>query len=168
MMTVGQRAVEIVTVAVLYVAVLCVVGVALAAVTPAEFAGRWRSEQRNRTLDISPCGSGWCGVEVVNGDSCGQTVLRLDAGAPENESIRFTGRLQLATGSEPYGVHATLVRRGDALTVVLRGHTGGVFMTMRRTFDFDAVLARTGDPVCKPDAKVSLSGDSIAAMSPNG
>jgi len=149
MMTVGQRAVEIAT-----VAVFCVAGVAFAAVTPAEISGRWRSEQRNLTLDISRCGSAWCGVEVVNGGSCGKTVLRLDTGEPENESIRFTGRLKLATGSEPYGVHATLLRRGDALTVALWGHTGGAFMVMRRTFDFDAVLVSTDEAVCKPDANV--------------
>lgn len=137
------------------VAVICVGSVAMAAVTPAEFAGRWRAEQHRLTLDVSRCGNAWCGVEVTGGGTCGLAVLRLDAGAQRTDAVEFSGRLQLAAETQPYAVQATLLRRGDALSLRLSGHTGGTFHVARRTFDFQDVLARTGDAVCKTDGKVS-------------
>jgi hypothetical protein len=130
----------------------CVTGMAIAAVTPVEFAGRWLSEKQKLTLDVSRCGDGWCGVEVTNGTTCGRTVLRLDAGEQHgNEPVRFVGRLQLAPESEPYGVHTILLSRGDAFALVITGHTGGSFRFVRRTFDFQAEFVRTNDVVCQPD-----------------
>ena len=128
---------------------------AIAAIMPADFGGRWLSKERKLTLDVSRCGDGWCGVEVTNGASCGRTVLRLDSGQQGKETVRFSGSLQLAARTQPYGVQAILARNGDALSVVINGHTGGAFQFARRTYDFRDVFARIGDSVCRPDAKVS-------------
>jgi len=132
----------------------CVVGVAAAAVSPTELAGRWWSEKQKLTLDISRCHNGWCGVEVTSG-ACGRSVLRLDGGEQRGDAVRLSGRLQFAVEGMPYAVGANLFRRDDALVVALQGHTGSMVAVMRRTFDFNAVLVRIDDPVCKPDAKVS-------------
>jgi hypothetical protein len=134
----------------------CVTGMAIAALTPVEFGGRWLSEKQKLTLDVSRCGDGWCGVEVTNGTMCGRTVLRLDAGEQGgSEPVRFIGRLQLAPESKPYGVHAILLRRGDVPVLMITGHAGGRFSFASRNFDFRAEFVRTSDAVCQPDAKVS-------------
>jgi hypothetical protein len=137
------------------ITVFCVAGMAIAVATPSEFGGRWRSEGQRLTLDVSRCGNDWCGVEVVNGSTCGRTVLRLDAGEQDKESVTFNGRLQLAPESEPYGVRTSLRRRSDVLTLMITGHTGGSFQMVRRTFDFQAEFVRINDAACQPDAKVS-------------
>jgi hypothetical protein len=134
----------------------CVAGMAIAAVTPVEFGGRWSSEVQKLTLDVSRCGDGWCGVEVTNGTTCGRTILRLDPGEQrDNESVKFIGRLQLAPESEAYAVQTILLRRGGMLALMIRGHTGGGFQFARRTFDFQAELVRTNDAVCQSNEKVS-------------
>ena len=134
----------------------CVTGMAIAAVTPVEFGGRWLSEKPQLTLDVSRCGDGWCGVEVTNGTMCGRTVLRLDAGEQGgNESVKFNGRLQLAPESEPYEVHTILLRRGDVPALIIIGQTGGRLRFASRNFDFRADFVRTNDAVCQPDVKVS-------------
>jgi hypothetical protein len=134
----------------------CVTGMAIAAVTPVEFGGRWLSENKKLTLDVSRCGDGWCGVEVTNGTMCGRTVLRLDAGEQGgNEAVRFTGRLQLAPESEPYGVETILLRRGAVPVLMITGQAGGRFFLGSRRIDFRAEFVRTSDAVCQPDVKVS-------------
>ena len=138
------------------IAACCVTGMAIAAVTPVEFGGRWLSEKPKLTLDVSRCGDGWCGVEVTNGTMCGRTVLRLDAGQQGgNEPVRFNGRLQLAPESEPYDVHTILLRRGDVLALKIMGQTRGRLRVASRSFDFQAEFVRTNDAVCQPDVKVS-------------
>lgn len=127
----------------------------MAAVTPADFSGRWLSKKHKLTLDVSRCGEGWCGVEVTNGTSCGRTVLRLDPGQQRNEFVQFKGRLQLAAETQPYGVEAILARHDNVTDVTITGHTGGTFQMARRTFDFRDVFVRIDNSVCRPDAKVS-------------
>jgi len=99
------------------VAAFCVAGMATAtAMEPAEIAGRWVSDkewvQDNHriTLDISRCGTGWCGVEVKNGATCGRTVLRLDEGELREPVAAFSGRIGLASGAQPYGIRVHLSR----------------------------------------------------------
>lgn len=127
----------------------------MAAVTPAEFGGRWRSEKQKLTLDLSRCGNGWCGVEVTKGTACARTVLRLDSGEQGRDPAGFSGRLQLAPESESYGVRTILQARGGSMVLVITGHTGGSFQFARRTFDFQAEFVRIDDAVCRPDAKIS-------------
>jgi hypothetical protein len=127
---------------------VCVAGVASAA--PEGVEGRWVSDQKNLTLDISRCANGWCGVEVNDG-ACGRTVLRLDAGAPDGKF--HNGSLLLAPDSKPYTVRAVLREKDGAPVVAITGHTGQ--FPMRRTYDFDAVFARADKAACTPDNKVS-------------
>jgi hypothetical protein len=146
------------------VAAFCVAGMATAtAMEPAEIAGRWVSDKEwaqdnyRMTLDISRCGTGWCGVEVKNGATCGRTVLRLDQGAPhEIESFaEFAGRIEVAPGTQPYVVRASIARRDTGLQMHLSGHSGDKFEPWRRNYPYRQLMVRAGDAVCRADPKVS-------------
>ena len=145
------------------IAAICVAPVARAepaALTSADFVGRWTSVRKTLTLDVSRCGDGFCGVVVTNG-TCGYTALRV--GEDANNALsqiaktrELTGRLQLAANTEPYGVRATLTRNeSGAPTLYISGHTGGAFSAIRRSYDYNEMLARTGDAACAPDPKTS-------------
>jgi hypothetical protein len=138
------------------VGLLCVGGVAAeTALAEKDIAGRWNAQNRALTLDISPCGGHWCGVQVTDGTQCGATVLQLDF-KPDEYGIHFTGRLELAAATQPYAVRANLLRTPDgALTVHMLGNTGPELELIRRTFPFSALMVRLGDPVCTSGAKTS-------------
>lgn len=112
---------------------------------------------RRLVLDVSRCGEGWCGVLVGKDGLCGATALRLGAGRPgRNQVIEFDGRLELASGVEPYTIRATLgSAEGDGPMLWLTGDTGGEYRLYRRTFPFEAQLARSGDAVCRAESKTS-------------
>jgi hypothetical protein len=133
------------------ISIFCLAGEARAQVTPDDLEGRWVSVKPALTLDISRCASGWCGVEV-NGAACAGTVLRLDVGQQSDKAMRFSGNLQLASESKPYRVWGDLRRQDNGLTLALNGYAGDF---PRRTFDFQARLARIDKPSCAPDSKVS-------------
>jgi hypothetical protein len=141
---------------------LCVARVAMAdpaALTQADYEGRWVSQKL--TLDISRCGEGLCGVEVLDG-ACGRTMLRVSEGEtregvvlPQNRR-ELVGKLHLAARTEPYGVIAALGRQDSgARTLMIAGHTGGKFSAFRRMYDYKALLARSGEALCRPDPKTS-------------
>jgi hypothetical protein len=115
--------------------------------------GRWVASNRSLTLDLSRCGDGWCGIEVTPTGSCGRTVLR----ARSDDDGQLTGRLELATDSQPYMIAATLYRRSpsDPGTLMISGHTGNRFEAWRRTYPYSVTFARSGDVTCRPDPKVS-------------
>jgi hypothetical protein len=146
------------------IAAICVAPVAAAepaALTSADFAGRWVSADKKLTLDMSRCGDSFCGVVVASG-ACGHTALRVgeDAkGAPYPIPLKnpeLTGQLQLAANTEPYGVRAMLTHNeSGALTLYISGHTGGAFSPIRRSYDYSQMLARTGDSACTPNPKTS-------------
>jgi hypothetical protein len=137
-----------------------------------ELAGRWEGASfalgraasdcgdRNCTLvlDLAPCQSGWCGVEVKANATCGATALKLNAGEAGNGNVQFKGKLELAHGTEPYVVEVYLRHDdGPSKSVIeIIGDTGGEFRMFRRTFPFNATLARTGDAKCRPEGAVSL------------
>jgi hypothetical protein len=115
------------------------------------------------TLDIMKCASGWCGVEVLDGDKrCGATALKLDGGtsAAGNVVPVFRGTLELAKGTEPYVVEVYVVPGGREGSpdrdLQIAGDTGGEFRMFRRSFPFNATLARAGEPTCRPETSVSL------------
>lgn len=140
-----------------------------AAITAASIAGRWQGESYARdaggplTLDIVACGTGWCGIKVEAGDKCGGTALKIDAGvAPaDSDYIQFNGTLQLAAGTEPYVVHTSLFIPGPEaasaapLMLQITGDTGGEFRAYRRSFPFEAQMARIKDAGCHAPQTVS-------------
>ena len=151
---------------------LCVLAAASplsAAITAANIAGRWQGESYARdaggplTLDIVACGTGWCGVKVEAGDKCGGTALKIDAGVAETGSdyIQFKGTLELAPGTEAYVVQTSLfvptpdTPSGARLTLQITGDTGGEFRAYRRSFPFEAQMARVKDAVCHAPQTVS-------------
>jgi uncharacterized protein (DUF2147 family) len=141
---------------------LCVVRVATAdpaALRHADYEGRWVSEKL--TLDISRCGEGLCGVEVL-AKACGRTMLRVSEGKTREgvvlpqDRFELLGKLQLAANTEPYGVIATLRRQDNgAMMLMIAGHTGGKYSAFRRMYDYKALLARSGEALCRPDPKIS-------------
>jgi hypothetical protein len=132
-------------------AAFCVGGVAKAE-SQQTFEGRWVASNRSLTLDLSRCGDGWCGIEVTQTGACGRTVLRARV-----DDGRLTGRLELATKSQPYTIAMHLVRHGpnEPETLAINGHTGAQFEPWRRMYPYMVMFARTGDVTCRPDPKVS-------------
>jgi hypothetical protein len=140
-----------------------------------DLAGRWEGRTyelaRRRsdcngapctlTLDLAPCGSGWCGVEVIGAaQRCGATALKLDGGeANPGGSTLFKGKLELAAGTEPYVVEVYLVtmnaEAGATRELQIAGDTGGAFRMFRRSFPFNATLAQIGEAKCRPETSVS-------------
>ena len=150
----------------LMVSVLCVLAAAYPAVAgPAasEIAGRWQGESYANegggplTLDIVACGTGWCGIKVAANDTCGGTALKVDAGVDQGDYTTFTGTLELAPGTEPYTVHASLFPAGEGTPIAMQitGDTGGQFRAYRRSFPFEAQMARTRDAVCHVQQTIS-------------
>jgi hypothetical protein len=153
------------------VRVLCVLVAAAPFVTDAfaaslstsDIAGRWQGTTWMRetggelTLDIVACGGGWCGIRVAANDACTGTALKIGAGVVEEGNAQFEGTLELAAGTEPYTVHATILppEDGKPLAMQITGDTGGVFRAYRRSFPFEAQMARTRDAVCKAPQTVS-------------
>jgi hypothetical protein len=141
------------------IAAFCVAGVAASvrAAEPAEFAGRWVTEKKDLTLDLSRCATGWCGVEVTSDKSCGKIALRLELAPQPNNRDRLRGRLVLAAGTQPYAVEAGVVTPTDGgpTRLFIAGNSGDTFEAWRRTFLFNEVLVRSGDAVCTNVPKVS-------------
>lgn len=83
--------------------------------------------------------------------------LKLDGGAAEGDNIVFKGTLELAPGTAPYIVQTYLIPASENSPVALQivGDTGGEFRAYRRSFPFEAQMARTRDPVCHAPRTVS-------------
>jgi hypothetical protein len=139
---------------------------------PADVAGRWTSDriwQLSRagancdagdcglTLDIVACGDSYCGVEVGKDGACGATALTFDAGKAEDSgAVIFSGKLELARGTEPYVVEAYLKAppAEDPVPLLhISGDTGGEFRAFRRSFPFHATLERKGEASCTAEKK---------------
>jgi hypothetical protein len=128
-----------------------------------DIAGRWQGNTwtseagRELTLDIVACGSGWCGIRVAANDACSGTALKVSAGTVAENNAQFEGTLELAPGTEPYTVHVTIFppEEGQALAMQITGDTGGQFRAYRRSFPFEAQMARTRDAVCRVPETVS-------------
>lgn len=150
------------------ICVLATAGQLSAGISPANIEGRWQGKSWAGegdvalTLDIVRCGGGWCGIKVAADNSCQGTALKLDAGAVGDENVTFTGRLELAPGTEPYVVHATIFApepgsgRGlGVLDMMVTGDTGGEYRAYRRSFPFEAQLTRITEPTCHAPQTVS-------------
>ena len=142
----------------LMVSAICVLVAASpagAGLSAGDIGGRWQGGSYARdgggplTLDVVACGAGWCGIKVAN-ESCGGTALKLDGGAAEGENLVFKGTLELAPGTEPYVVQAYLIpaSEGSSMALQIIGDTGGEFRAYRRSFPFEATMARASDAVC--------------------
>ena len=120
----------------------------------ADFEGRWRADKPSLVLDITPCGAGWCGVEVTGRGTCGREMLRLVPGEVASEAWR--GRLELSAEAQPYAVEARLGSTpGNLRTLSLVGHAGSVFLPTRRVIPFRALFVRSGEPVCRSQKPIS-------------
>ncbi len=107
------------------------------------------------TYDIVACGDDWCGIAVSETTPCGAVALKMSRDTVKNRPNKFTGKLELAKGSAPYVVEGwysapdTKAGEGsDKAHLNFVGDTGGELLMMRRSFPFQAELARVGEPVC--------------------
>ncbi len=131
----------------------------------ADIVGRWQGQSWSQdnggslTLDVVACGKGWCGIRVAANDTCAGTSLKLDAGTVDQNNAQFKGTLQLTPRTEPYTVHATIFapEEGKPLAMQITGDTGGRFRVYRRSFPFEAQLARLGEPICRAPQTVSAA-----------
>jgi hypothetical protein len=142
---------------------------AYAAPSLTDIGGRWSGTPRimsadksrcgpegcTLTLDIVACADGWCGIDVTKEKTCGGKALQLSP--MKEERLGFTGKLTLAEGTQAYVVETVLreSERGQPPQLHFVGDTGPELMMFRRSFPFQAQLARTGDAVCKLDKPVS-------------
>jgi hypothetical protein len=120
--------------------------------------GRWVAEKRNLTLDLTRCGAGWCGVEVIDGKTCGAIALRFELVPAKDQDWEWLrGRLELASEPQRYAVELDFFqpRDGSPIKLSIFGNSDDRFEPWRRTFAFRELMARAGDAVCPPTAKVS-------------
>ena len=150
-------------------------GCAMAAAAPAsaqsvqasDLAGRWVTTQadgdtcskagcRHLAYDLVPCGTGWCGIEVRDDDTCGRTVLRLEVGEATKSGVIFKGRFERAEATQPYTVELSLhlsaqPKRLGQLAAFMLGYTEGTLQMYRRVYPVEMFLARAGDAACRPE-----------------
>ncbi len=138
----------------------------LRSIKAADIAGRWQGESwaqgsgGSLTLDIVACGKGWCGIRVAANDSVRRhgTQDRRRHSRAVQRAVRRE-RWSWHQGTEPYTVHATIfsAQEGEPLAMQIAGDTGGQFRAYRRSFPFEAQLARMGEPVCRAPQTVSAA-----------
>lgn len=107
------------------------------------------------TYDIVACKDGWCGIAVHADKTCGPIGVRLAANAKSEGGIEFNGKLELAKGSASYTVKAWYRSEDSSASLHFLGDTGSELRLMRRSFPFEANLARTGDATCTLDKATS-------------
>lgn len=152
----------------LIVRTFCVLATAATPLAAAELstqsiAGRWQGPTwagegaQPLTLDIVACGQGWCGIRVAANDSCGGTAMKVNAGTVDENNAQFEGTLELASGTEAYTIHATIFppEPNEHLAMQITGDTGGQYRAYRRSFPFEAQLARIKDATCHAPQTVS-------------
>lgn len=118
------------------------------------------------TYDIVACGEEWCGIAVTDEKTCGAIALKMKRDTAKNRRNAFTGKLEIAKGSAPYVIEAwysapdtktgTKAREGsDKAHLNFVGDTGGELLMMRRSFPFQAEMARVGEPTCTMEKATS-------------
>ena len=138
---------------------------------PVSIAGRWSGSRYGYgarttadgcedglctlTLDIMACGSEWCGIVVNKDQTCGVEAMHVKGGAQPDRKNAFTGKIELAKGSDAYVIEAWYAPASDeavgadaAPRLSIVGDTGPELMMFRRSFPFSAELARAGDAKC--------------------
>jgi hypothetical protein len=143
---------------------------------PLNLAGRWKGPRYAHnmrapdpancggkpcelTYDIVACPDGWCGIAVSDAAPCGPIAVHLKPDTTAKRPNRFNGHLELAKDTAPYTVEAWFSaadpRAGEGSGTLNLAHLhfvgdtgdGGMLM-MRRSFPFQAELARIGDAQC--------------------
>ena len=118
------------------------------------------------TYDIVACGEEWCGIAVTDEKTCGAIALKMKRDTAKNRRNAFTGKLEIAKGSAPYVIEAwysapttkagTKAGEGsEKAHLNLVGDTGDELLMMRRSFPFQAEMARVGEPTCTMEKATS-------------
>jgi uncharacterized protein (DUF2147 family) len=138
-------------VAVATLSTFCVVGVARAQDEP-EIGGRWVAVKRPLVLDISRCGTGWCGLVVTDGSVCGKTVMRVEFTRRYREAGGFGGHIEIPGEARSYAIQISYREPGDGRTaeLFLLGNIGNTIDLWRRSFPLNEVLISSGPALCEP------------------
>ncbi len=114
------------------------------------------------TYDIVACGDEWCGIAVTDEKTCGSIALKLARDPKSGRGNAFNGKLELAKGAAPYVVEAWYSapntkagERSEKAHLNFVGDTGGELLMMRRSFPFQAEMARVGEPTCTMEKATS-------------
>jgi len=111
------------------------------------------------TLDITACPGGWCGVLVKDDGGCGALGMKVQAAEGKESWLRFDGKLEIEPKAASYVIQATLWSEKDKVSppahLDIIGDTGPELMFMRRSFPFQAHLARMGEAVCTSEKATS-------------
>ncbi len=151
-----------------------------ATLAPINLAGRWSGHHygfaskrilkgeetaaaRNTlAYDIVACGDSWCGIAVTGQSTCGSIALKMARDPKSGRGNAFNGKLELAKGSALYVVEAwysapntTTGEGSEKAHLNFVGDTGGELLMMRRSFPFQAEMARVGEPLCTLDKATS-------------
>jgi hypothetical protein len=117
--------------------------------------GRWRTIQGDQlTLDIRRCGERYCGRLVKADNRCDRTVLTVALKTVSAErGLEFEGKLDLP--AHPDVRRALVMVRNPVqapnVGMTIIGDATDVSL-IRRTFPFQAYLARSGEALCPPAA----------------
>jgi hypothetical protein len=119
---------------------------------PAPVEGRWTDSATGLTLDISRCGTRYCGQHVLHG-KCSGTVLHLD---PEPAGDRpllmaLTGKLDIPDNVSMPRAKVTVSGQGDNLRLVITGVVGGL-SPLTRSLTKRIELAPAGRAACPAGA----------------
>lgn len=115
---------------------------------PAPIDGRWEDKARGLVLDISRCGTRFCGQQVVDG-KCQRTVLRMDVQPTGDRPLlmALTGQLDLPDGPSIPRANVTVSGQGDNLRLGISGAVGGL-APMTRTMLQRLELSLVGKATC--------------------
>jgi hypothetical protein len=117
----------------------------------ASVEGRWRSERPALTLDVARCNEGYCGMAVDAAGRCGAPVLTFGSPAASVFGEEGSGRLRLPDARTPLDARVALLLQpsGTAILMIVAVEPGSRPLSyMRRTFPFEARMARIGDASC--------------------
>ena len=97
-------------------------------------------------------------MRVKDDGGCGGVAMTVVTAEARANAQKFTGKLDLVPGADAYVIEATLWKSDDGEPqrfINMIGDTGAELRFMRRSFPFEAALARSGDAVCGAEKPVS-------------
>lgn len=107
-------------------------------------------------MDVSACAGGWCGVLVKEDGSCGGLAMTITMVESREGTVQFEGNLELHPKAAGYVIQATLWATGEGKEgLEIIGDTGKDMMFLRRSFPFQARLARAGAAACSSEKATS-------------
>lgn len=123
----------------------------------ADISGRWTSQKFGYVIDITRCGTEWCGIRLKADLACGALALRLSPVSTGGDQGRLNGTLTLDPAAQTYKVGAT--PEGPAgerpAKLFLAGNPDAPPHPLSRMILFQDSLVRGPEASCLAEGKVS-------------